>query len=103
MVVWNGLARALLVAFAVAAPALAWAADTGTISGSVFDQSGQAVAGAVVKASGGSLPSGRTVTTGVNGTFRFEYLLPGEYDVSIESGADRGVARHAVVDVGKDT
>lgn len=103
MAVWNGLIRALLVALVVAAPAGAWAADTGTISGSVFDSSGQPAAGVIVKASGASLPSGRTVLTGPNGTFRFEYLLPGEYDVSVESGANRAAPRHAVVDVGKDT
>lgn len=103
MAVWNGLIRALCVALAVAVPELAWAADTGTISGSVFDQSGQPVSGAVVRASGATLPSGRTVVTGTNGTFRFEYLLPGEYDVAVESGAAQGAARHAIVDVGKDT
>jgi hypothetical protein len=103
MAVWNGSIRVLLVALVVALPSLGWAADTGTISGSVLDSSGQPVAGAVVKASGATLPSGRTVVTGANGTFRFEYLLAGEYSVSIESGASGGVPRRAVVDVGKDT
>jgi hypothetical protein len=56
-----------------------------------------------VKASGGNLPAGRTVMTGANGTFRFEYLLPGDYDVVIESGADGSAPRKAVVEVGKDT
>jgi len=103
MAVWNGLRRALLVALVVAVPALARAADTGTISGAVFDRTGQPVSGAVVKASGPNLPAGRTVVTGANGTFRFEYLLAGEYDVAIESGADGSAPRRAVVDVGKDT
>jgi hypothetical protein len=69
----------------------------------VFDPDGQPVSGAVVKASGLHLPTGRTVVTGANGTFRFEYLLAGEYDVVIESGADGTGARKAVVEVGKDT
>jgi len=56
----------------------------------------------MVKASGANLPAGRTVVTGTNGTFKFEYLLPGEYDVAIESDPGRAM-RHAVVDVGKDT
>ena len=92
-----------MVALVVAVPALAWGADTGTISGTVFDQDGQPVSGAVVKASGPNLPAGRTVVTGANGTFRFEYLLAGEYDVAIESGAVGSAPRRAVVAVGKDT
>src|SRR5690242_21202853 len=84
MAVWNGLRRTLLVALVVAIPALVWAADTGTISGSVFDRDGQPVSGAMVKASGPNLPAGRIVVTGANGTFRFEYLLAGEYEVVIE-------------------
>ena len=103
MAIWNGLRRTLLVALVVAVPALAWAADTGTISGTVFDQNGQPVSGAVVKASGPTLPGGRTVVTGANGTFRFEYLLAGDYDVVIESGAVGSAPRQAIVDVGKDT
>jgi Carboxypeptidase regulatory-like domain len=101
MAVWNGL-RAWVAALIVALPVAAWAADTGTISGAVFDRDGQPVSGATVKASGASLPAGRTVLTGTNGTFKFEYLLPGEYDVAIDSDPGRAM-RHAVVDVGKDT
>jgi hypothetical protein len=102
MAVWNGL-RAWVVAFLVALPVAARAADTGTISGTVFDRSGQPVSDAVVKASGANLPAGRTVVTGANGTFRFEYVFAGEYDVVIESGAAGGAARKAIVEVGKDT
>jgi hypothetical protein len=101
MAVWNGL-RAWVVALIIALPVAASAADTGTISGTVFDRDGQPVSGAMVKASGANLPAGRTVLTGTNGTFKFEYLLPGEYDVAIESDPGRAM-RHAVVDVGKDT
>ena len=103
MAVWKVFIRAFLAAVGVIVPAFAFAADTGTVSGSVFDQNGEPVAEATVKASGASLPVGRTVLTGANGTFRFEYLLPGEYEVSIESGAARGAVRRAVVEVGKDT
>ena len=103
MAVWNGFRRVLLAALIVAIPALAWAADTGTISGTVFDRDGQPVSGAVVRASGPNLPAGRTAVTGMNGTFRFEYLLAGDYDVTIESGASGTVPRRAVVEVGKDT
>ena len=69
------LVFALTSAFAVPAHA----ADTGTVSGVVFDRNGQPVDSATVKISGARLPMGRTVQTGANGTYRFEYLLPGEY------------------------
>ena len=39
----------------------AMAADTGTISGAVFDKGGQPIAEATVKISGETLPTGRTV------------------------------------------
>jgi hypothetical protein len=103
MALWKVFIRAFLAAVGVIVPAFAFAADTGTVSGSVFDQNGEPVAEATVKAAGASLPVGRTVLTGANGTFRFEYLLPGEYEISIESGAGRGAVRRAVVEVGKDT
>jgi hypothetical protein len=69
----------------------------------VFDQNGAPVAEATIKAGGESLPVGRTVVTGANGMFRFEYLPPGEYEISIDSGAARALLRRAVVEVGKDT
>ena len=103
MSVWKGFLRALVVALGLAVPASVLAADTGTISGTVFDQNGEPVAQATIKAAGASLPVGRSVMTGENGMFRFEYLLPGEYQISIESGSPRGAQRRAVVEVGKDT
>jgi hypothetical protein len=57
----------------------------------------------VVKASGPNLPAGRIAETGANGTFRFEYVLAGEYTLTIESGANGTAARQAIVEVGKDT
>lgn len=103
MAVWNGLLRVLVAALALTVPAAAFAADTGTLSGTVFDANGRGVPDAVVKISGAAVPAGRTAVTGANGTFRFEYLAAGEYDVSLESGAPATAPRHAVVEVGKDT
>ena len=66
------------------------AADTGTVSGAAFDQNGQPVADATVRISGEPLPIGRTVQTGANGLYQFQYLPPGEYIVEIEkSGVGR--------------
>src|SRR5688572_25789745 len=90
---------ALVIMFAVSADA----ADTGTVSGSAFDQGGQPVADAAVKISGERLPIGRTVQTGANGQYQFQYLIPGEYVVEIDKPGAGRATRTAVVEVGRDT
>ena len=93
----------IVIALMIASAVPAGAADTGTASGTVFDQNGAPVADATVVISGGQLPGGRTVRTGANGLYQFEYLLPGEYTIEIDK-ADLGRARRAaIVEVGKDT
>ena len=83
--------------------AAARAADTGSVSGSVFSQSGDAVAAAVVKISGAALPIGRDTQTDANGVYRFEYLPPGEYSIEIQAPGTAPARRTAVVSVGRDT
>ncbi len=97
--------RPLLIAFAflTAVSTSALAADTGTISGAAFDQTGAPVADATVKISGDLLPTGRTVQTGDNGLFQFQYLTPGEYLVEIDKVGVGLAKRAAIVEVGKDT
>ena len=92
------LAVALVMLFAVSA----FSADTGTVSGAAFDQTGEPVADATVRISGAALPSGRTVQTGANGIYQFQYLSPGAYTVEVRSVAGNA-KRAAVVEVGKDT
>src|SRR6476660_8257137 len=102
----RGSIRALLVALGllIAAAVSVRAADTGTVSGAVFDQQGEPVSGATVRISGDRLPGGRTAQTGTNGIYQFEYLPPGEYAIEIDSAAGVGrTRRSAIVDVGKDT
>ena len=97
--------RWLVVAFllltAVSVPATA--ADTGTISGAVFDQAGQPVADATVRISGPQYPIGRDVATGANGTYQFEYVPAGEYAIEIDKAGIGRARRAAVVEVGRDT
>jgi hypothetical protein len=92
-------AAVLSLAFAVSASA----ADTGTISGTVFDQAGETVADATVRVTGERLASGRSVVTGATGAYRFDFLLPGEYRVEVSTPTAAGVNRVAVVELGKDT
>ncbi len=79
------------------------AADTGTVSGAVFDRAGQPVADATVTISGVQLPSGRIVQTSANGVFQFEYLLAGEYAIEIDKPGIGSAKRSAIVEIGRNT
>ena len=96
---------ALLVVLAVMARgvAAAEAADTGSVSGVVFDRTGQPIAQTDVTISGNRPPVRRTVQTDANGRFLFEYLLPGEYVLDFDKSAVGTLRRVAVIEVGKDT
>src|SRR3954471_8669006 len=97
--------RPLLVALVLLAAlvAPAGAADTGTASGTVFDSTGQPVPDATVRISGDSLPAGRTVMTGANGNYEFEYLLPGSYVIETDKDGVGRARRAVIVELGKDT
>src|SRR5690242_2576679 len=74
------------------------AADTGSISGTVFDQSGMPVAEARITLRGQRAPGGRAVVTGESGAYRFDFVLPGEYVLEIVSAAGT-LNRAAVVEL----
>src|SRR5580765_7798574 len=101
----RGSTRPLLLALAVMMTVVVStsAADTGTVSGFVFDQNGQPVAEATAKISGDALPVTRTAQTGANGTYQFDYLVPGEYTIEIDKAGVGRARRAAVVELGKDT
>lgn len=80
-----------------------FAADTGTVSGLVFDQGGQPLAGATVKIAGDRLPAGRTAQTDSNGAYNFQALLPGQYTVEVTQTGGAVAARAVIVEVDKDT
>ena len=93
MVIKRWLASVLAV-LSCLAPAIVWAADTGSISGVVFDQGGQLVEGATVRLTGEPLPGERVATTDANGAYRFPLLLPGAYTLEItKQGPGIGQAR----------
>ncbi len=83
--------------------ASARAADTGTVSGAVFDQNGTAVPEATVRIAGDRLPVGRTVQTDANGVYQFEYLPAGDYTIEVEKAGIGSAKRAAAVALGKDT
>jgi hypothetical protein len=98
--IWPSL-LALALVLALGSPVRA--ADTGTVSGAVFDGGGQPVADATVRISGDPLPVGRSVLTGANGVYQLEHLLPGAYQIEIEKAGVGRTRRAAIVEVGKDT
>src|SRR6185369_10002773 len=59
--------------------------NTGTISGTVQDQSGAVVAGANVRAQNPATNFARETTSATNGFYRFDQLPVGTYTVSVEA------------------
>jgi hypothetical protein len=94
---------AVIAALLLTPVASADAADTGSISGTVFDTSGEPVAEAIVRLSGDALPAGRSARSSVNGSFRFDYLVPGDYVVEVEVSTTSTSRRIVRVELGKDT
>ncbi len=68
---------AFLLSLALAAPAAAQ--TTGTISGTVQDEKGAAIAGATVTARSVNTNVARTAQTDADGRYRFETIVPGVY------------------------
>jgi Carboxypeptidase regulatory-like domain/TonB-dependent Receptor Plug Domain len=66
---------------------------TGTITGTVADASGGAVAGASVMLTNERTSDVRTATTGDNGDFQFVAVQPGVYTIRIEARGFRGFER----------
>ena len=77
----------LLAAAVLLIPSLSTAqiGQTGTLTGTVADQSGAVLPGVTVTATGESVIGGaRTTVTDENGIYRFPALPPGTYTVSAE-------------------
>jgi hypothetical protein len=91
------------LAICLALSAQAFAQDMGSVSGAVFDPSGNPVADADVRITGDQMPAGRTVKTDQNGLYNFSSLLPGRYSVTVEKTGVGTSTRPVDVSVGKDT
>lgn len=85
------------------APATVMAADTGSISGVVFDQGGQLVEGASIRLTGEPLPGERTAVTDAGGAYRFPLLLPGNYTLEVTKAGVGSSKRAVLVQVDVDT
>ena len=74
------LASLLLLTFAMLSSGVAWAATTGTVSGTVTDSDGRPIAGASVRLQG---PGGPHTITDAHGAFILTNVAPGEYTVVV--------------------
>ena len=80
--------------------AVALGQNTGTISGTVQDQSGAVVAGATVKAQNPATSFSRETTSATNGFYRFDQLPVGTYTVSVEAaGFKKSVTQSVALSV----
>ena len=74
----------------IAAPAAAQDYTSGVITGTVTDESGNAVSGAAVTLTSKEQGFTRTATSGGNGAFRFTGLPSGDYNVAVEAAGSGG-------------
>lgn len=89
----------LLFALAVVLPGLlpAQVSTTGKITGVVTDPSGAAVATATVTVKSAALMSPRTTTTNSDGTYLFDLLPPGNYEITVSANGFRTVEETGIV------
>ncbi len=84
------LCASLLFVFSVFSPvAMGQAANTGTVSGTVSDQSGAAVVGAAVTLVDTATGTERTAVTNDTGRYLFANIVPGIYNVTISKSGFR--------------
>src|ERR1700681_612603 len=81
---------------AVAAGAAAQIA-TGTLAGSVRDQTGAALAGVTITVRSVATGASRSVTTDAQGRYRIPAVEPGDYEVRAELSSFRTAVRTGIV------
>ena len=94
--------RSLLLIPALVACAFAQA-PTGTITGTVTDESGAVIPNATVTITSKSTDASRTLTTGTDGSFTAAALLADVYEVKSSVAGFRTIVREATVETGSTT
>src|SRR6185436_14122169 len=85
----RGLLAAVVVAAAAALPAQE---ITGSVSGTIKDESGAVLPGTTITVRGGRLPAdGQSAVSNASGGYRVALLPPGSY--TLEEGGPRGIRR----------
>ncbi len=70
---------------ALTASLMAQVAETGVLTGTITDSSGAKIADATVTTTSAETGQTRTTTTGADGSYRFDQLLPGSYLLKVEA------------------
>src|SRR5690242_448457 len=81
----------ILVAWAAAVPAAAQ--NTGTVSGTIVDATGQLVPGATITLVSETTANSRTTTSDTKGEFAFRAVEPGSYTLKFELAGFRTLER----------
>src|SRR5262249_15475588 len=84
-----------LAALVVASPAAAQ--DTGVVSGTVVDSSGQVVPGATVTLTNENTRDVRALVSNERGDFSFRAITPGSYTVKVELTGFRSIERRNTI------
>jgi hypothetical protein len=84
-------------------PALAFAQQTGAISGKVTDSGGLVLPGVTVEAKSVSLPTPRMTVTGGAGEYRLPALQPGNYTITFTLSGMGTVTRQVLVQLAQDS
>ncbi|HEX2457616.1 MAG TPA: carboxypeptidase regulatory-like domain-containing protein [Vicinamibacterales bacterium] len=87
----------LLTCFVLLSPAHVLAQDTGAVTGTVLDNSGQVVPGATVSLTDERTGAARTTSSGPRGEFAFRAVPPGSYTVRVELTGFRTLERRSNV------
>jgi outer membrane receptor protein involved in Fe transport len=87
----------LTVCLLLLAPVALLAQTTGTIEGSVTDQSGAALPGVTVELAGAKLQGAKSAVTAADGRYRFLSLTPGDYTVTATLAGFGKVQKKATV------
>jgi outer membrane receptor protein involved in Fe transport len=87
----------LAVGLLLLAPIAVFAQTTGTIEGSVTDQSGSALPGVTVELAGVGVQGARSTVSGSDGRYRFLSVMPGNYTVTATLSGFGRVQKKATV------
>jgi len=92
----------IIFAFIVAAlPTQATQTATGSLSGTIKDQTGAVITGAQVSIRNDATGETKTASTGDDGRFKFDKLAPGAYTVSVSQTGFKPSQRTVAIEPGR--